>query len=56
MGNKNILIYVLKMFFKFLKRVWGFFLFLLVLEEDTIFRDILSLGGESNCLWAIQKI
>lgn len=48
MGNENTLTYVLKIFFIFLRRVWGFFLSLHVLEEDVTFRDMLSLGGENN--------
>lgn len=48
MGNKNILTCVLKILFIFLKNVWGFFLSLLVLEEDMTFRYMLSLGEESN--------
>lgn len=43
----NILTYILKIFFIFLRRVWGFFLFLPVLEDVT-FRDLFSLGGENN--------
>lgn len=56
MSNENIFTCVLRMFFLFLKRVWGYLHSLLATEDDLTFRVRLSLDGKSNCPRLRQEI